>query len=57
MGSGTTIVGSDALVAGISGSDEVGPTWAGATELAVAAAKISKADRSDSNIIIRNSVR
>ena len=39
MGSGTMIVGSDAFVTGISGSDEVGPTWAGATELAVAAAK------------------
>ncbi len=50
MGSGTMIFGSDAFVAGISGSDEVGPTCAGATELAVAAAKISKADRNESNI-------
>jgi hypothetical protein len=28
-------------------SDEVRPTWAGATELALAAAKISKADRNE----------
>ncbi len=52
VGSGTTIVGIEAVVTGIGGSDdETGPTWAGATELALAAAKISSADLSDTIII------
>ena len=54
MGSGTTIFGieTEAVVAGISGSeDDRGPTWAGATELALAAARTSSADRSATNII------
>jgi hypothetical protein len=52
VGSGTTIFGIEAAVTGISGSDvDTDPTWAGATELALAAARTSSADRSDTNII------
>jgi hypothetical protein len=50
MGSGTTIFGREAEATGMIGSEDVGPTWAGATELALAAAKISRADRSDTNM-------
>src|SRR6478672_4867184 len=46
---GTATVGRDALVAEISGS-LVGPAWAGATELALMAAQISKADRIEGNM-------
>jgi hypothetical protein len=46
---GTTICGNDALAIGIRGS-EVGRTWAGATELALAAARMSIAERSESSI-------
>ena len=50
MGSGTTIFGREAVATGTSGSAGVEPTWAGATELALAAAKISRADRSVTNM-------
>ena len=50
MGSGTTIFGYEAVVTGIIGSEDIGPTWAGATELAVAAAKTSSADLNDTNM-------